>query len=71
MLFQWNEEPGIRKEGVKKRTSARSGGSVCAALANLFHKILALSIGPSGGTSISGFSVYHSSGRLRKMNFKT
>jgi len=61
---------GLERKGLK-RERRQGVEAVCAALANLFHKILALSIGPSGGTSISGFSVYHSSGRLRKMNFKT
>ena len=66
---------GMRKLGLEwkglKREHWQGVEAVCAALSNLFHKILALNIGPSGGTSISEFSVYHSSGRLRKMNFKT
>ena len=68
--FSGMRKLGLERKGLK-REHWQGVEAVCAALSNLFHKILALNIGPSGGTSISEFSVYHSSGRLRKMNFKT
>ena len=61
--FSGMRKLGLERKGLK-RERWQAVDAVCAALSNLFHKILALNIGPSGGTSISEFSVYHSSGRL-------
>lgn len=40
------------------------------AVTDLFQKILSLKMGPSVGASTSVLSVYHSSGGLKKRNFK-
>ena len=56
--FSGMRKLGLERKGLKKELW-QGVEVVCVALSNLFHKILTLNVGPSGGTSISEFSVYH------------
>ena len=56
--FSGMRKLGFERKGLKKELW-QGVEVVCVALSNLFHKILALNVGPSGGTRISEFSVYH------------